>query len=76
MRIWTGPEGLIFSMHPTYLFVLAVLGIAIVIDWKKGRLRWPFPFAFAWFAASYAILFPGMTSIWFDHLARAIGSMV
>lgn len=74
-RVWTGPEGLIFSMHPTYLFVLVVLGIAIVIDWKKGRLRWPFPFAFAWFAVSYVILFPGMASQWFDHLARAIGSM-
>lgn len=75
-RVWTGPTGLIFAMNPTYLFVLAVLGIAIFIDWRKGRLRWPFPVAFAWFAISYAALFPGAFSPWFDHLARAIGSIV
>ncbi len=73
-RVWTGPEGLVFSMHPTYLFVLAILAIAIFVDWKKDRLRWPFPFAFVWFAISYAILFPGAYSQWFDQLSRAIGA--
>lgn len=73
-RIWTGPSGLIFAMNPTYLFVLVLLGVAIFVDWRKGRLRWPFPFAFAWFAVSYAVLFPGASSQWFDHLARAIGA--
>lgn len=73
-RIWPGPEGLIFSMHPTYLFVLAVLAVAIAIDWRNGRLRWPFPFTFVWFAVSYAALFPGASSQWFDALATAIGA--
>ena len=73
-RIWTGIDGLILSMHPTYLFPLAVLGVAIYIDWKNDRLRWPFPFAFAWFAVSYAILFPGWHSHWFDVVAKAIAS--
>jgi hypothetical protein len=73
-RIWTGLDGLIFSMHPTYIFVLVILGIAIVVDWRKDRLRWPFPFAFVWFAISYATLFPGTSSMWFDHLAKAIAA--
>ena len=73
-RIWTGLDGLIFSMQPTYIFVLVILGIAIVVDWKKDRLRWPFPFAFVWFAISYATLFPGTSSLWFDHVARAIAA--
>lgn len=73
-RIWTGLDGLIFSMHPTYIFVLVILAIVIFFDWKKNRLRWPFPFAFAWFAISYATLFPGTSSLWFDHLARAIAA--
>jgi uncharacterized membrane protein len=73
-RIWTGVDGLILSMHPTYLFPLAVLAAAIYVDWKNDRLRWPFPFAFAWFAVSYAILFPGWQSRWFDVVARAIAA--
>lgn len=73
-RVWPGPDGLIFAMHPTYLFVLAVLAIAIFIDWKNARLRWPFPFAFVWVAISYAVLFPGTSSQWFDTLAKVIGS--
>jgi hypothetical protein len=72
--VWSGPGGLIFAMHPTYLFVLAILAVAIISDWKKGRLRWPFPFAFAWFVVTYATLFPGSQSQWFDQLARAIGA--
>jgi hypothetical protein len=72
--IWPGIDGLIFSMHPTYIFVLAILAAAIFLDWKKDRLRWPFPFAFVWFAISYATLFSGTSSHWFDHLARAIAA--
>ena len=72
--IWPGLDGLIFSMHPTYIFTLAVLAIAIIVDWKKDRLRWPFPFAFVWFAIAYATLFPGTHTQWFDHLARAIAA--
>lgn len=72
--IWQGPQGLIFSMHPSYLFVLAVLAAAIFADWKTDRLRWPFPFAFAWFAVAYAMLFPAWHSQWFDTLAKAIGA--
>jgi hypothetical protein len=73
-RVWPGMDGLIFAMHPTYLFELAVLAVAIFIDWKNNRLRWPFPFAFVWLAVSYATLFPGSNSVWFDALARWIGS--
>lgn len=73
-RVWTGPDGLIFAMHPTYLFVLVVLAIAIFVDWRSDRLRWPFPFAFAWFAVAYATLFPGAGSQWFDGLARLIAN--
>jgi hypothetical protein len=72
--IWQGPDGLIFAMHPSYLFVLAILAAAILADWRAHRLRWPFPFAFAWFAAAYATLFPAWRSHWFDTLARAIGA--
>ena len=69
-----GIEALVLAMHPTYLFVLAILAIAIVVDWRKDRLRWPFPFAFVWFAIAYATLFPGTSSHWFDQLARAIAA--
>lgn len=72
--VWTGPEGLIFAMHPSYLFVLAALGAAIFADWRKGVLRWPFPFAFAWFAVAYATFFPSWHSAWFDSVAQFIAS--
>ncbi len=72
--VWSGLDGLIFTMHPTYLLNLAVLAVAMLVDWKNGRLRWPFPFAFVWIAASYAILFPGWQSQWFDTLAKAIAA--
>jgi hypothetical protein len=74
--IWTGPVGLLFAMHPTYIFVLAILGIAIFADWRNKRLRWPLPFAFVWFAVVYASFFPGFASQWFDHVARAVGATV
>lgn len=67
-------DGLTLAMHPTYLSVLLVLASAIVVDWKNGRLRWPFPFAFAWVAINYAIFFPGMNSQWFDQFARWIAA--
>lgn len=73
-RVWTGMDGLIFSMHPTYLMVLAVLGAAIAIDWRKDRLRWPFPFAFAWFAVCYATIFPASTSEWMSTVGRFVAS--
>ncbi len=73
-RVWTGLDGLIFSMHPTYLLNLAVLGAAIWFDWRKDRLRWPFPFAFAWTAIAYLIEFTAWHSAWFDWLARAIAA--
>ena len=67
--------GLTLAMHPTYLFVLVVLGVAMIIDWRKGRLRWPFPFAFAWLAIVYATFFQGAHSQWFDSVARAIATL-
>lgn len=72
--IWKGPDGLLFAMHPTYLFVLAIIAFATFADWRNGRLRWPFPLALAWFAITYASLFPGMRSQWFDQMAKAIGA--
>jgi hypothetical protein len=74
--VWTGPVGLLIAMHPTYLFVLAILAIAIVTDWRNGRLRWPLPLAFVWFAITYASLFPGFISQWFDQMARAVAATV
>jgi hypothetical protein len=72
--IWSGMSGLIFSMNPTYIFVLAILAIAIYADWKNGRLRWPLPFVFAWFVFDYATLWPVWHAQWFDALARAIAA--
>ena len=68
-------EGLAHAMHPTYVFVLLVLAIAISFDWKNDRLRWPFPFAFVWFAINYATFFAGVWSRWFDSVAKAIAAM-
>jgi hypothetical protein len=68
-------EGLALAMHPTFVFVLLALAIAIFFDWKNSRLRWPFLFAFAWLAINYATFFPGMSSQWFDSVARAIAAL-
>lgn len=72
--VWTGPEGLIIALTPSYLLLLVIIAFAIYIDWSKGRLRWPFPFAFAWIALSYVTLFPVGRSAAFDALARWIGA--
>ena len=69
------PDGLVNAMHPTYILILGVLAFAIYTDWKKERLRWPFPFAFGWMALTYATLFPGWHSAWFDYVARGLGSL-
>jgi hypothetical protein len=73
--VFPGADGLVVAMHPTYLFVLAVLAVAIFADWKNERLRWPFPFAFVWLAATYAMLFPAWKSQWFDAIAKTIGGI-
>ena len=67
-----GMDGLILSMHPTYVFILAILGIAIYVDWSRERLRWPFPLVFVWVAITYAAIFPAWKSDWFDAVCRAI----
>lgn len=72
--VMPGIDGLIMAMHPTYLFELAILAALIWLDWRAGRLRWPFPFAFVWLAIAYATLFPGWQSVWFDHLCKAIAA--
>ncbi|MDG2005088.1 MAG: hypothetical protein P8J20_17335 [Novosphingobium sp.] len=72
--VFTGPEGLIFAMHPSYLFVLGVLAVAMFVDWRKGLLRWPFPFAFVWFVVAYATFFPSWHSAWFDAVAKGIAA--
>jgi hypothetical protein len=66
--------GLAGALHPTYLAVLAVLAAAIVSDWRSGRLRWPFPLAFAWFASTYAVLYPLAASPGFDAFARHLAA--
>jgi hypothetical protein len=73
--IWRSFEGLFLAMHPTYLLILGVLGIAIQVDRKKGRLRWPLPLAFGWFALVYATQWPMMNAQWYNSLARAIGAL-
>lgn len=72
--IWRGRDGLIFAMNPSYIFLLAILAVAIFADWKHERLRWPFPFAFVWLAIAYATLFPSWKSAWFDAVAKGIAS--
>jgi hypothetical protein len=66
--------GLSGALHPTYLAVLAVLAAAIWSDWRAGRLRWPFLLAFAWFALTYALLYPLAASAGFDRLAHVLAT--
>jgi hypothetical protein len=73
--IWRSMDGLFHAMHPTYILILLVLGLAIVLDWKNGRLRWPLPFVFAWFVLDYATLWPVWHAQWYDGLARSIGAL-
>lgn len=74
-RLWTGMDGLFLSMHPTYLTMMGVLAVAIYVDWKNQRLRWPFPFAFAWFTAAYATIWFAWQSAWLDALCKAIAGI-
>lgn len=75
IMIWRSFEGLYHAMHPTYLLILGVLGVASYVDWKNGALRWPLPLAFAWFALLYATQWPMMNAQWYDSLARSIGAL-
>jgi hypothetical protein len=72
---WRSFEGLYHAMHPTYLLILAVLGVASYADWKKGALQWPLPLAFGWFGLLYATQWPMMDAHWYDALARSIGAL-
>lgn len=73
--IWRSMDGLNHAMHPTYLTILATLGVLIAIDRRNGQLRWPLPLTFAWFSVVYATqwLVPDMA--WYDRLAHAIGAL-
>lgn len=73
--IWRSFEGLYLAMHPTYLLILGVLAISIALDLRNGRLRWPLPLAFGWFAMVYATQWPMMDAQWYDTLARSIGAL-
>lgn len=73
-RVWPGMDGLIFSMHPTYWAVLMPLGAAIIADWRNDRLRWPFPFAFAWLLSCYATIFPLSQTEWMSDVGHFIAS--
>jgi hypothetical protein len=73
--IWRSLDGLFTAMHPTYIFILGVLTVAIWVDWKNQRLRWPLPFVFAWFVVDYATLWPVWHSQWYDGLARSIATL-
>lgn len=73
--IWRSMDGLFHAMHPTYILILLVLAVAIWVDWKNGRLRWPLPLVFAWFVFDYATLWPVWHSHWYDGLARSIGAL-
>ncbi len=67
--------GLAGALHPTYLLVLTVIAVAIIIDRRRGKLRWPYPLMFIWFAAVYAALFPISGSQWFENFARSLVAM-
>lgn len=73
--IWRSMEGLNYAMHPTYLTILATLGVLIVIDRRNGRLSWPLPLTFAWFVMVYATQWPMMNVAWYERLAHAIGAL-
>ena len=42
---------------PDLYFALVVLASPFSSTGRKDRLRWPFPFAFVWFAIAYATFF-------------------
>ena len=72
--MWRSFEGLYLAMHPTYLLILAVLGVSALADWRGGRLRWPLLLAFCWFVFVYATNWPVLQLGWYDALCRWIGS--
>jgi hypothetical protein len=75
IMIWRSMEGLFHAMHPTYLLILGVLAVAIYVDRQSGRLRWPLPLAFGWFAFVYATQWVVVQSPLYDALARQIASL-
>lgn len=70
-----GIDGLRGALHPTYLLVLAVLALAIVADYPAGRLRWPFPLMFGWFALTYLGIYTLAEGDWFTGVAQGIGQL-
>jgi hypothetical protein len=73
--IWRSLVGLNYAMHPTYILNLTILGIAIESDRRKGRLRWPLPLAFGWFAFDYATQWLVVDAPWYDALCRHIAAL-
>lgn len=73
--IWRSLEGLYHAMHPTYLLNLSILGAAILADRRAGRLSWPLPLAFGWFAVEYATQWPAMGWNWYDVMCRHIAAL-
>jgi hypothetical protein len=73
--IWRSMEGLFTAMHPTYLLILGVLGIAIYVDHRANRLRWPLPLTFVWFSGVYATQWVVVDMAWYEALTRSIGSL-
>ena len=74
--IWRSLPGLSLAMHPTYILILAALGISAYRDIQNGKLRWPLALAFGWFAVEYATQWPMMNVHWYNAFAKAIGALV
>jgi hypothetical protein len=58
------------ALLPSYLLVYALLLLTILIDWRKGRLLWPFPFTLIYYAVIQLTMAVGGHSTWFFHIAK------
>ncbi|WCT73885.1 hypothetical protein PQ455_01235 [Sphingomonas naphthae] len=65
--------GLPGALDPSFWTVEVILLVAVLLDWRGGRLRWPFPVALAAFVAIHLTYPIGSQSAAFAVLARAMG---
>ena len=63
------------ALYASLLSMLAICAALMIVEWRADRVRWPFPFMFAYYLVMYAIATPVALSPrfqafshWYAHL--------
>jgi lysylphosphatidylglycerol synthetase-like protein (DUF2156 family) len=63
------------ALLPSYLLVYCMLLAAILFDWRRGRLLWPFPLTFAYYVALQLTMVAGGHSSGFVSIATGLAHL-